>query len=194
MHTAHASGSDASSMIRLDRIVLLTTAALIGFACQPRESGSSPLHLPAVLVVAAGASDVHPETKPDGEIGVTYSIDEKFRPDALLERIRAAVPSPEWQPLPNDWLNPGLASSHERGWTEFRDATVTPPTEVHQWLAQWQDSHGNVVWYGLRYDSKAKDGAVDLSRPDNAHLNVTAVWVPAPVAKQMMLNAGSRGR
>jgi len=181
-------------MTHLDRMVLFTTAALIGFACQPKASDSPRLDLPSVLVVAPGAKDVRPETKGDGEIGVMYIVREEFRADALLGRIRAALPSPEWRPLPNDWLNPGLVSSHERGWTEFRDATRTPPIEVHQWLAQWQDSQGNVVWYAQRYESKVKEGAADLSRPDNSNLSVTAVWVPAPLAKQMIFSAGGRGR
>ena len=54
-------------------------------------------------------------------------------------------------------------------------------------------SQGNVVWYVLRYDSKMKEG-VDLSRPDNSNLSVTAVWVPAPVAEQIISSAGSPGR
>jgi hypothetical protein len=180
-------------MIHLDRIAILATAALIGGACQPK-AGAPHLDLPVVLVVPPGATDVRPETKPDGQMAITYRVREEFAADALLGRIRAALPSPEWQPLPNDWLNPGLLSSHKRGWTDFDDATRTPPTHVHQWLAQWQDSQGNVVWYALRYDSRVQGGAADLSRPDNSSLSVTAVFVPERVAKQILSSAGHRGR
>jgi hypothetical protein len=184
----------AITMIHLDRIGLLVTAAVIGVACQHQAAGTPRLALPSVLVVPPGATDVRPEAKPTGEIGVMYFVEEEFDADALLGRIRAALPSPAWQPLPNDWLNPSLVSSHTRGWTDFDDATRAPATHVHQWLAQWQDSNGNVVWYALRYDSRLKSGAADLSRPDNSRLSVTAVWVPERIATQIVSSAGRRGR
>jgi hypothetical protein len=179
-------------MIRFRCIGLLATVSVIAIACQ--ETGTPPAALPAVLVVPAGATDVRPEKKPDGEIGLTYMVREEFAADALLGQLRAALPPPEWQPLPNDWLNPDLASSHTRGWTDVDDAMRTPPAHVHQWLAQWQDSHGNVVWYALRYDSRLKSGAADLSRPDDSRLSVTAVWVPERIATQLASSAGRRGR
>jgi hypothetical protein len=182
-------------MIQLHSVVVVLPAVvLLASACQSNGPEPPRMQLPPQVVVSAGAKDVRPETKPDGETGVTYTVREEFPADALLRQIRAVLPAPEWRPLPNDWLNPGVPSSHERGWTTFSDATKTPRSEVHQWLAQWQDSHGNVVVYVLRYDSRATEGQADVSRPDNPNLSVTAVWVPAAVAERMMSTAGGRGR
>jgi hypothetical protein len=174
--------------------VILPAVVLFGAACRSHAAEPPRMQLPPSIVVPAGATDVHPETKPDGETGVTYTVREEFPADDVLRQIRAGLPAPEWRPLSDDWLNPGMRSSQERGWTNFSDLTKTPRSEVHQWLAQWQDSRGNVVVYALRYDSKAREGRDDMSRPDNTNLHVAAVWVPAEVAERMMTAVSGRGR
>jgi len=166
--------------------------AVLAFSTACNAPARRPV-VPSVLFVPPGATNIRPETKTDGTTGVTYVVAEPFPADVLLGQIRRSLPSPDWQPLPDDWLNPGMASSHTRGWTDFDDERRKPATHVHQWLAQWRDSRGNVVSYTLRYDSKIKPGDIDLSPPDNSNLSVTAVWVPERVAKQMMSSAG-RGR
>ncbi len=52
------------------------------------------------------------------------------------------------------FLNPGLPSSHVTGWQSFADGTTNPPTFVQQWLADWENSKGDVVVYGLQYRHK----------------------------------------
>lgn len=167
----------------------LSIFAIVAFCAACSTPTPQPAALSA-LVVPPDATNVRRETKPDGTAGVTYAVQEEFPADALLGRIRAALTTPDWQPLPNDWLNPDLASSHTRGWTDFDEGRRTPPTHVHQWSAQWRDSKGNVVSYSLRYDSKIQPAGVDVSRPDNSNVSVTALWVPERVAKQMMSSAG----
>jgi hypothetical protein len=181
-------------MIYLRHVVWLAGAALIASGCRPQALDPTRAQLPSQLFVPPWARDVRPEIKPDGEKGVMYTVEQEFPADTLLAQIRAALPSPEWRPLAKDWLNPDSPSSHERGWRGFGDATRKPATWVHQWVAQWQDSQGDVVWYALRYDSKARQGQVDLARPDNPSLSVTALWVPALVAREMIEYAAGSGR
>lgn len=157
-------------------------------ACACRQT-PQPSVLPEQIVIFPGATAVRPESHRDGTVGVTYEIDMAFPAAPLLERLRAVFPADTWRALPNDWLNPGLPSSHTRGWGNFQDGTNTPTTEVHQWMAQWQDLHGDVVLYVLRYDSKAGANPSMLAAPDNARLHVTAVWNPAAVAEQLMNSA-----
>jgi len=177
-------------MSALPRIVIVAVGTFIDFGCKSQPTNSPAVQLPPVIVVAAGATDVRPEARADGQIGVTYAVREQFPADALLERIRATLPAPEWRPLPNDWLNPDSPSSHQTGWTKFEDGRKAPPTEVHQWLAQWQDTQGNVVLYVLRYDSTLMANRPYRRAPDNSDLSVTAVWIPAALAKQVMSTPG----
>lgn len=169
-------------MNHLLRIGALIAAAVVAAACHANAVRTDKI--PAVLLVPAGATDVRAETKANGETGVTYTVSEAYPADSLLERIRAVLRS-GWTPLQTDWLNPGQPSSHVTGWTTFEDRTRSPIKRVHQWLAQWQDAQGNVVWYALRYESKLPQGTAYPGEPDNQHLRVTAVWEPAALAKQI---------
>jgi hypothetical protein len=92
--------------------------------------------------------------------------------NAIKERLRKLG----WEPLKDDFLNPGLASSHSVGWQEFEDATITPPKHVHQWLAQWVNRDGDVTWYAFRYEY-LRDGDPDLHT-----LTVMASYFPKDVA------------
>jgi hypothetical protein len=170
---------NGNSLIALGGILLLTTA------CRPARTKSSDL--PPQIVVVPGALDVRPERKADGTTGVSYSIREPYPADGVLARIRAALQPPGWKPMPMDWMNPDIPSSHERGWVGFTDdASKGRQTYVHQWSAQWRDTRGNVVYYDLRYISQPPKGGAGLERPDNEDLYVTAVWVPKAVADRMM--------
>lgn len=170
-------------MNHLLRIAASTAAVLTATACHVTTVRTDKL--PPALVVPDGATDVHPETKANGETGVTYTVSEVYPAKSLLERIRATLRS-GWTPLQTDWLNPGQPSSHVSGWGEFEDGTRSPTKRVHQWLAQWKDAEGNVVWYALRYESTLPQGNVYPAGPDNANLHVTAVWEPAALVKQML--------
>lgn len=59
-----------------------------------------------------------------------------------------------------------------------------PNTVIHSWSAQWQDQNGNVVDYGLVYESPQKS-ADTLARPDNSELQVTALWFPRETVEAM---------
>jgi hypothetical protein len=151
--------------------------------------------IPAQVVIVSGATEVRPEKKADGTAGVSYRVHEVFPADALLARIHAAVAAPEWQPMPMDWMNPDLPSSHQRGWTSFADGTKKPPVRVHQWMAQWRGKSGDVVFYSLKYESpllEDKGSGEVPARPDNDLLHVTAIRVPKAAADRLMSWADSQ--
>lgn len=110
---------------------------------------------------------------------ISYTLVEEYPATRSLEAIKEELKKSGWRPLQNDYLNPHISSSHITGWNDFLDATETPKVKVHQWLAQWQDAKGNVVWYQLQYRYPA-GGAPDLST-----LDLSATYAPASVARQM---------
>jgi hypothetical protein len=167
--------------------------AVLLAAC--RGAAQTDLNLPAQVVVVSGAIDVRPEKKADGTSGVSYQVHESFPADALLAHVRAALPAPEWEPMPMDWMNPDLPSSHQRGWTSFADGTKKPPARVHQWIAQWRGKSGDVVFYSLKYDSPLLEGksvGEVPDRPDNDLLHVTAMRLPKAAADRLMSWADSQ--
>jgi len=172
----------------IKRLAVFVVALLVA-ACSGQKPDSSVL--PSTLVVAPGAREVRVETKDDGSIGVSYYVREEYPAEPFLSTVRMALPTSEWRPLPNDWLNPGMRSSHDTGWSQSTDMSEPPPKEVHAWTAQWQDAAGNVVNYMLRYETKLSGGPRFVSKPETSSLQVTAMWVPAKVAEQMIAAAAA---
>jgi hypothetical protein len=104
-------------------------ALLVSFGCSARQV--APPSLPKEIVVPSGATKINPESHRNGTTGVTYELNMRYPAMPLLEQIYKALPSPEWQPLKDDWLNPGTPSSHSRGWMNYSDGTRRPEAEVH---------------------------------------------------------------
>jgi hypothetical protein len=140
--------------------------------------------LPQELIVADGATDVRSQERPDGAVELLYRANQPYPAVGLLASIHAAVPRERWQPLTDDWLNPGNPSSHKTGWGSFIDGTKSPNTLVHRWNGQWKDRDGNIVVYALDYNS-AYNAALPLfsQLPGNSRLEVSAMWVPTSTAK-----------
>ena len=110
------------------------------------------------LIVPPEARSVQRGHAAYGSFFVSYALTERFPARNALKRIKSTLKRLGWLPLKDDWLNPGLPSSHLRGWTHFVDITSGTPRQVHQWAAQWQDLSGNVVTYSLRYDPACQEG------------------------------------
>jgi hypothetical protein len=162
----------------IGRACVLLTIVLCG--CRSASAPREPL--PPGLIVLPEARDVRTAVRNDGRVELTYTATQAYPADAVLERLSAAMPRPEWEPLANDWLNPDVSSSHRRGWSDYVDGR-RGNQRVHQWLGQWRDSHGNLVLYDLQYVSRPHlSGSL---APDNPNLRVSAMWVPQPLADRM---------
>jgi hypothetical protein len=145
---------------------------------------------PPELVVYDGATAVRGTAERDGRYTLTYRVDALFPAAPVVDRIRSLFPGDRWQPLAQDWLNPGNPSGHSRGWSEFIDATKTPKTDVHAWSAEWKDTAGNIVMYSLRYDSVVSSASLTRETPDNSDLEVTVIFIPAAVVSAMRKELG----
>jgi hypothetical protein len=127
----------------------------------------------AILIVLDGATMVHRDPGAYGSYHVAYAVTVPHPATNVIQQVSSRLAALGWKPRKDDWLNPGLPSSHVRGWTDFGDRTRTPAQHVHQWKAQWQDQSGNIVDYSLNY-------TYPMSGPPNLNsLWVNASWYPA---------------
>jgi hypothetical protein len=136
-----------------------------------------PKNYPDALTLLPNATEVK-YYELGGSFQLTYKIATEYPAADLIATISNQLKQGNWQPLKEDYLNPGLSSSHVRGWTSFQDGTKKPPQIVHQWLADWENQAGEVVRYGFRYQYESE------RRQDLRHLTVIGIFIPAPLAKQ----------
>jgi hypothetical protein len=97
---------------------------------------------------------------------MSYNVPESYPAKGALTEIAANLRQRGWDPLPEDFLNPGIPSSHLTGWSSFIDGTVEPHDHVRQWLAQWRNPHHDVVVYAVvyRWPVTTSDPQLDTAR------------------------------
>ena len=128
----------------------------------------------AVLVAPPAAREVARKEE-KGVDTLTYRMTEAYPAPATLSFIRSAVEAKGWMPLKDDFLNPGLPSSHVRGWGTVIDGTVTPNQTLHSWHAQWTNKHGDILVYHLDYHCALED------RRHSDEVVVSAAFLPKAV-------------
>jgi len=112
------------------------------------------------LIVPSNATDIKTGEAPGGGHSTSYFIQENYPADRMLKIIKDRLKATGWKLLEEDYFNTGSPPWHRKGWTIFEDVSVSPPSQIHQWLAQWQDGSGNLLYYVLQYSSKGGDGIV----------------------------------
>jgi hypothetical protein len=147
---------------------------------------------PAELIVYDRAINVRHTERRNGTHEVSYQMRAVYPADSVVLAIHSALPAVRWQPLTEDWLNPGNPSGNSRGWSTFTDGTKRPNTFVHIWWSQWKDDVGNLIEYALRYDSSLPPEEY-REKPDSEVLNVTAWFFPAAVVNATRKQAGIVG-
>jgi hypothetical protein len=133
------------------------------------------------LVVAPSAKSLKYLKYQDGRQQVIYSTESEYPAEDVLSFINAELENRGWKPLPQDFLNPDIPSSHQRGWTFFEDHTQKPWTGVYAWTADWESGSHDIVMYTLRYVS-----------PDNSTRNLKnlqALFFPGEIAAKMKRDA-----
>ena len=158
--------------------ILLLTAVwiLFVFGCSERLKHNAAEYSDS-LIVHPRANNVK-FFKHKGTDQLTYQVNEKFPASGVIGAISKKLEENGWEPLTEDFLNPGIPSSHIRGWRKFTDATKPTEQIVHSWMADWKDRSENIVTYGFRY-TYPKDG-----KPNLEELEVIAIYMPAALAKQ----------
>src|ERR1039458_9126751 len=123
----------------------------------------------------------HPRPAP-GPPAETYRIHASYPAADVLRTIAERLKQSGWKPLKEDWLSPGLPSSHVRGWTYFEDETTKPATSVRAWGAEWENGAHDILEYDLEYRCP---GNLCSSTFDLHDLRVIAIHIPADLAKQI---------
>lgn len=160
------------------KVNLLLTALWINFVfgCNQRADHSTAKYSDS-LIVYSGAKDVK-FSKYAGTDVLTYRVHEKFPASGIIGWISHKLEEKGWKPLTNSYLNPDTPSSHVKGWVKFIDATEATRHLVHQWDADWKERSENIVTYVFQYKYP------ESGNPNLTDLKVTAIYTPAPLAKQ----------
>jgi hypothetical protein len=157
--------------------ILMVLAYLLG-GCNTRGTYPTKDNYSDSLVVAPFAHEVR-FVKFHGTDQAAYSLQAEYPADDFINFIERQLESKGWQPLKEDYLNPGIPTSFVRGWGQFADATTRPESTVHQWMTDWENATGSIVRYTLTY--RYHTGA----SPEMKTLHVSAVYMPAAIVKAM---------
>ena len=164
--------------IRFACFVLLSLTCICSWSQQsPNGDGKTP----SFFVVVPGATGVK-QSIFQGKDQIIYHLQSKYPADDVLRTISVRLKNLGWEPLKEDWLNPGLPSSHVRGWTYFEDETTKPATSMRAWNADWENGAHDILTYILEYRCP---GNLCSSTFDLHDLRVIAIRIPANLAKQM---------
>lgn len=167
------------------RVFAICLAGPLWFNPAPTQSGdfgqraNHEEKYSASLVVTPSAKSPKYLKYQDGRQQVLYSAECEYPAEDVLSFIRAELKKRRWKPLPQDFLNPDIPSSHQRGWTFFEDHTQKPWTGVYAWDADWENDSHDIVEYALRYESP------DNSTRNLKNLQVVALFIPADIAANM---------
>ncbi len=167
-------------------IVALTLSSWMG--CSSSDNPNAP---PGSLIELPGAQKVR-RVKNKFQTQLSYELEVKYPAKVALDEILDKVKKSGWTPLSEDYLNPGLPSSHVRGWSDYDDLSKQPPTHVYQWLAQWKNANGDILWYVFYYrdpltaTSSSPQLNFDHPVPDSQTLQVIAFFVPRKEAEESL--------
>ncbi len=167
--------------IRFTCFVLLSLTCICSW-CQQSPNGDGKT--PSFFVVVPGATRVK-QSIFQGKDQIIYHLQSEYPADDVLRTISVRLKNLGWEPLKEDWLNPGLPSSHVRGWTYFEDETTKPATSVRAWNADWENGAHDILTYILEYRCP---GNLCSSTFDLHDLQLIAIRIPAGLAKQMKAN------
>jgi hypothetical protein len=161
-------------------LIWLSAAVLEIGGCQ-RSSDGARRHADSLLVAPLAVNPKY-SAYPDGREQLTYTIDTEYPAEQTISFISAELQKRRWEPLREDFLNPGIPSSQMRGWTQFEDASREPIATVRQWACDWEDGAHNITIYDLKY-RYALSGTRDAT--DSRALQVLALYIPVAIAENM---------
>jgi hypothetical protein len=125
------------------------------------------------LLILEGAQRAQHTTGPQ-EV-VTFDIEEMGPAPHTIVEITRHLDQLGWEPLKEDFLNPGVPTSLVRGWTDYQDDVRDQ--YVWQWQGQWQSARGDIATYDLKYTNAGGD--TSCAGP----LHVAAIALNAEAAK-----------
>lgn len=159
-------------------IIIIVFLSIIIYGCSYSNEAPKQNHRDDLIVIK-GAKDVKYYNL-HGTEQVSYQVSMAYPASRALVEISERLKARGWKPLEEDYLNPGLPSSHVRGWGSFIDGTKPSNPLIYQWLADWKNNHGDIVRYGLRYESTNRENII-LENLTN--LEIYAIFTPTSLAE-----------
>jgi hypothetical protein len=104
------------------------------------------------FIILKNAEETFYDLRDGGSIQLSYKLKEDYPASSVLKEISTQLSAAGWQPLKEDFLNPGQPSSHVKGWSNFEDASRSPTKIRYSWMGSWEDKYGNIVTYILIYE------------------------------------------
>ena len=164
--------------------MIIEMRALVVFFCViftvlscGEKSSQSASDYSGSLIILKSASNVK-YYKIRGTDQVSYKIIAQYPAKYEISELNNRLSRKGWKPLKNDWLNPEIPTSHERGWTNSIDATKEPNLEVHSWNSDWTNEKEDILTFVLRYSYPVK------TKSNMLELNVIGIYVPEELAKK----------
>lgn len=167
-------------------VSVLTTALLvgyIGYVPKGTPSSSQPARPESAeaLIVVDGPENVSFSDEPGGR-AVTYTLRTPYPARDFVREIGTRLLDMGWDPQEESYANPGMPTSHVRGWQDYIDGTVEPEKLVHQWWGEWLNEYGNLLTYVLEYRDTVDDAQ------HSPILQVSAILIMAPIAPRRGLD------
>jgi len=158
-------------------IFLIVTIYVVG--CENNQELRSYKHSDA-LIELENADNIFYDPRDDGSIQLSYQIKENYPAKQAIKIISTKLASGGWVPLKEDFLNPGLISSHVGGWTKFEDSSDKPTRIIHQWMGDWKNQGGNIVRYAFIYEDP------EMERENLSLLQLNIIYIPSEILGAMM--------
>ena len=158
------------------RILIAFCILILILSCR-EQNGQSASDYSDELIVLKGASNVQYH-KMYGQDQISYRIFNKHPAQDTIAELNTRLEAKGWEPLKEDWLNPGVPTSHVRGWGSYIDGTTNPELKVHTWNSDWKNKNEDILTYALMY-SYPNNG-----KPNMSELNVIGIYIPNDLAKK----------
>jgi hypothetical protein len=164
-------------------VFLLVSVFILSGTCHS-QTANTDKHSDSLILASGGINSSY-RAYPDGRQQLIYTCEVEYPAEDVIAFISRKLRAKNWKPLKEDFMNPGLPSSHVSGWADFEDDTASPSTHVYQWMADWENEGHDIVRYALEYRSP-------VASTRNLHtLRVIALYIPAPVASEMKRTAAA---
>ena len=161
-------------VLAVTAIVILLFFRVVLTVSLNRTAGQDASKYSDALVVVQGAQKLF-YCKFWGTDQLSYWVEIEYPAQAVIDEFYLELDKQGWIPLDEDYLNPGLPTSHVRGWTDFVDATQVPNIRVHQWGSDWKNKRKDILVLTLRYFTDIEDSE-KIER-----LYVSIIYVPRSV-------------
>jgi hypothetical protein len=119
-------------MVKKKILILIVFCILVLTLSCREQNRQSASNYSDSLIVLKGASNVHYH-KVYGQDQISYKIFNKHPAKDTISELNTRLESKGWKPLKENWLNPGVPTSHIRGWGSYIDGTTNPELKVHSW-------------------------------------------------------------